>query len=93
MEILLTWAAYLTLGVIWLALGWAYLAPRLPHHVRPVIIGLLARGAVLALIVTADATGGRLAAWASWIYPPERAGPRAGVRLHPDFGMQCQRGR
>jgi hypothetical protein len=53
-EILLAWAAYLTLSVSWLALGWAWLAPRLPRRVRLVSIGLLAGGAVLALIVAAQ---------------------------------------
>src|SRR5438132_1091148 len=53
MEVLLAWAVYLTLGVLCLALGWAWLAPRLSRRVRLAILWCFAGLALLALAVTA----------------------------------------
>src|SRR6266568_2385011 len=53
MEIVLAWAFYLALGVACLALGWGWLAPRLPRRVRLAVLALVAALSVLALAVTA----------------------------------------
>ena len=53
MEVLLAWVVYLVLGVACLALGWAWLGPRLPRPVRMAVLTLCAGLAVLALAATA----------------------------------------
>src|SRR3954447_23405811 len=54
MELLLAWGAYITLGVIGLALLWALLAPRIARRVRLAILGLFAALALLAMGVAAQ---------------------------------------
>ncbi|HET9493530.1 MAG TPA: hypothetical protein VFR15_04810, partial [Chloroflexia bacterium] len=54
MEILFAWIVYLALGVTCLALGWAWLGPRLPRPVRLAVLALFAGAAVLALAVAAQ---------------------------------------
>ncbi len=54
MEILLAWVVYLAFGVACAALGWAWLAPRLPHRLRLAILWLMAGLAVLALAVASQ---------------------------------------
>lgn len=53
MEIFLAWATGIALGVVCLALGWAWLGPRLPRPVRLAVLGTCAGLAVVALAVTA----------------------------------------
>src|SRR5690349_21502654 len=53
-EQMLAVGLYLGLGVTALALGWAWLAPRLPRRVRLTILMLAGALAVLALAVSAQ---------------------------------------
>ena len=53
MEILVAWAVYLSLGILCLALGWAWLRPRLPRCMRLAILWFVAGLSVLALALTA----------------------------------------
>ena len=54
MELMLAVGLYLGLGVTALALGWAWLAPRLPRRVRLAVLTLAGTLAVLALVVSAQ---------------------------------------
>ena len=53
MEILLAWVVYLAFGVACVALGWAWLAPRLPRTLRLAVLWLMAGLAVVALAIAA----------------------------------------
>lgn len=53
MEIFLAWATGIALGVVCLALGWAWLGPRLPRRVRLAVLGVCGVLALIALAVTA----------------------------------------
>jgi hypothetical protein len=52
MEIALAWIVYLALGVSCLALGWAWLAPRLTHGARLVVLAIVGGLSVIAMVVT-----------------------------------------
>ena len=54
MEILLAWAAYLTLGVAWLVFGWSWIASRLPRPARLAILWFLVGVSLVALAVSAQ---------------------------------------
>ena len=54
MQILLAWVLYVVLGVACLALGWAWLAPRLPRGVRLLVLVAAAALAVIALGVASQ---------------------------------------
>ena len=54
MEILLAWVVYLAFGVACVALGWAWLAPRLPSRLRLAVLWLMAGLAVLAMLVASQ---------------------------------------
>jgi len=54
MQIVLAWILYVVLGVACLALGWAWLAPRMPRRVRLLILVGVAALAVIALGVASQ---------------------------------------